>query len=205
MRHVQAAVLLMLSGILAAADALAAIQALPVAKTIAAQVEQRSIRPGDEASEATILNGRLVLDPPRWYLRLTDPDKDGWRQTFRGNGRMWEDIEVLGPDAEPRVERHQDADAAMDRQMALVRRDLPVLAKDFVLSATAAAGTGYTLLLIPRDAAWSWARAELHLNAAGQVQRAEIDEREGVHKTITVSAAQYDQPVDPALFAGLDP
>ncbi|MFM2090693.1 MAG: Outer rane lipoprotein carrier protein LolA-like [Planctomycetota bacterium] len=205
MRPVQAALLLMLSGAAAAEDgALAALRALPASASVEARLEQRSVRPGDEEAEATLLHGRLVLDPPRWYLRLTDPEKEGWRQTLRGDGRVWEDIEVLGPDQEPRVQRHAGDDAAVERTLALVRRDLDRLGRDFALSATAAAD-GWRLGLVPRDPAWGWTRAELDLDPAGRVRRAVIDEQAGVRKTITVQSATYGAAVDPVLFQGLAP
>ncbi len=206
MPPVQAALLLMLPALGTAADgdALAALRALPATASVDARLEQRALRPGDEAAEATVLHGRLVLDPPRWFLRLTDPEKEGWRQTLRGDGRLWEDIEVLGPDQDPRVERHTGDEAAIERTLALVRRDLDRLDRDFALSATAATD-GWHLGLVPRDPAWGWIRAELALDPAGRVRQAVIEEKEGVRKTILVLSATYGAAVDPVLFTGLGP
>ncbi len=189
--------------------ALAALRALPLAEPVIATVRQRSLRPGDtDPADATVLDGTIVLDHPRWSLRLTDPERPGWLLLLRGDAFGWEERERLAADdPAPTVTAH--APGADDRHQrrfaALVRRDLDALAQEFRISATAVPAVGFELRLVPLQQALrrDWLRADLLIDPRGLVQRVVVDEAAGTQRSIQVLSATTGATIDPSLFAGI--
>lgn len=164
---------------------------------------ERTVRPGDPAP--TVIQGTFAVAPPdRYDVVETKPSDPGWCQRWCSDGTWQWDIETTFAGVEPTVTKKPATANAGDlrRITDCLRGDLRTLEEDYALHATpVAGGTDIRLQPLPGHQT-DLSDGTIHCDAHDRIQGFDLLQPSGTRIALTITAATYNQPIDPARFSG---
>lgn len=142
--------------------------------------------------------------PNRYAVVVTKPDDADSKQSFISDGTTRWEVTQLFEGEKPDVKAAPVGgdDEVERRLLACFRFDLPALARDFTLQASATPDGGATIVLTPIAAKLKEQLVVLVLtfNAANQLTNIRSDDPQGNRLDFTVLKAVYDEKLDDTLF-----